>query len=493
MFAAALLLSQPLQAQTVRVRGYGEADVHSRIRAALASNARILTRDTTIAAGDTVRSDVLVLGSRLILEGAIVGDLIGVQANMYLRPPATVTGKVTNVAGGLYPSELATMGSVEDRALAPYRLVRSGDDYVVEGTVKLPAVRWLGGTRIPEYNRVDGLRVELGPRILLPPVAGLEPIITGSIGYATEREDVLGRAELMFRRGRSSLAGGWEENITLTNDEWIRSPTTNSLSVLWNGKDYRDYYEARRVYVEFRRVLERGTRVSEYWVRGQREDSRPLLPGDPFTILEPDSIRSNLLVDSLRLTSLMVGLDAEHDGALTVWNFSGWLEFAGKALDADRTFNAYNTFLKYAMKAIADHTLQVELDFRGPLPGTEDLPLQRWTFVGGSGTLYTFEVAEFRGDRLAFIETEYRIPFRRTLRAPIIGRPTLRLMHNIGMAWSRLDDRSFEQNVGVRLQFPLVFARVVTDPRHFTDDVKFTVGISTPTRGYPWEKPKRRD
>jgi len=55
------------------------------------------------------------------------------------------------------------------------------------------------------------------------------------------------------------------------------------------------------------------------------------------------------------------------------------------------------------MKAIANHTLEIEANFRGPLPGTETLPLQRWTFVGGSGTLYTFDIAEFRGDRLAFV------------------------------------------------------------------------------------------
>ena len=489
--AAALLFSSQLYGQNVRLRGYGEADVHSKIRAALASSPKLIVRDTTIAAGDTIRGNVMVLGSRLILEGTIQGDLIGVQANVYLRPPAEVTGEVTNVTGGLYPSELARVGRIHDRALAPYQLVRSGNDYVIEGTVKLPTLKWIGAAQMPEYNRVDGLRIELGPRIYLPPVAGLEPVLSGSVGYATEREDVLGRAQLMLRRGRSSLAGGWEENVTLTNDDWVRSTLKNSLSFIWNGKDYRDYYEARRVYVEFRRTLEVGDRTTEYWVRGQREDSRPLFAGDPFTIVEPDSVRFNLAVDTLRLSSLIVGGQSEWLGATTAWTVWGALEFAGKAFDADRTFNAFSTNIEYAMQAVANHTLHINADFRGPLPGTDDLPLQRWTFVGGSGTLYTFDVAEFRGDRLAFIETEYRIPFRRQVRLPVLGRPTLRLMHSIGMAWSRVDDRPFEQNIGLRLQFPLAFVRVIADPQHLKRDVKFAGGISTPTKRYPWEKPKR--
>ena len=61
-------------------------------------------------------------------------------------------------------------------------------------------------------------------------------------------------------------------------------------------------------------------------------------------------------------------------------------------------------------------------------------------------------------------------------------------MHNIGMAWSRDVHRDFEQNIGVRLQFPLVYARVVTDPRDIGDKVLFDVGVSFPSKAYPWEK-----
>jgi hypothetical protein len=487
-----LCAATSLAAQQVYVRGYGEADIDALVRAALAANPLILTRDTLITARDTVRRNIVVVKARFILEGTVQGDLTGLEANIYLRPNSHVTGQVLNVAGGLYPSELAKMGSVEDRPLAPYHVASSGADFTLEGKVKRPALRLVGGTQLPEYNRVDGLRVEVGPSILLPPTFGVEPIVSGSIGYATERKDFLGRAQLLLKRGRSSLAGGWEDDITLTNEAWIRSALKNSIAMLWNGKDYRNYYAADRTYLEFRRVLERGARTSQYWLRGQNELARSLAAGDPFVIWKPDSMRFNDPVANARITSFIAGARSQWLGTTSYLDISAHTELAGKTdIGGDYAFRAYQAFVEYAMKALANHTLHVTANFRGPLPGTDSLPQQRWTFVGGSNTLYTFRLNEFRGDRLAFVESEYRIPFAPQLRLPLLGQPTLRLMHNIGMAWSHDIHRRFEQNVGARLQFPFAYVRVVTNPRNISDKVKLDVGVSMPGKTYPWEKKPR--
>lgn len=480
----------PLHAQRVVTRGHGDADLDAILRAAINPNTLVVTRDTLITARDTVERDILVLKSRFILEGTIRGNLTGVEANMYVRPSGRVSGQVTNVAGGYYPSELAKVAAVEDRPLAPYHVVPGDDEWVIQGMVKRPALRPIGGVQLPEYNRVDGLRIEAGPAFLLPPFAGVEPTISGSIGYATEREEILGRAELKMKRGRSTLAFGWEDDVTATNEDWIRSQLKNSLSTIWNGKDYRDYYEADRTYLEFRRVLEKGRRTSEYWIRGQNELADGLLAGDPFVLFKPDSVRSNLFVPASRVTSAFVGAETEWSGLTSVWRISAALEFAAKVLKADLAYNAYAASALYAMQAIANHTLEIEANFRGPLPGTEELPLQRWTFIGGSGTLYTFDIAEFRGDRLAFVETEYTIPFAARLSMPILGQPKLKLMHNIGMAWSYQQDRSFEQNIGARIQFAVAYARVIANPDG--GDTEFSIGVSFPSRGYPWEKAPKR-
>lgn len=479
-------------AQRVMARGYGEADLDAVLRSMLSGQYTLVAEDRLIAHGDTLQGNVLVVRSRLIVEGTVLGNVVGVDANMYFRPSAVVNGSVTNIAGGFYPSELAQLRSVENRPLAPYHVRESEGMLIIEGTNARPALKLTGafGIQNPEYNRVDGVRVEWGPTLLLPPFLALEPSIFGSVGYATHRGDLITRAGIGLRRGRSNLVLGFVNNTSDTNDRWIRSDLKNSLSYFWNGKDYRDYYEVERYYLEFSRTLERGARETRVFVRAQHEDASPLVAGDPWTVLKVDTVRPNLAVLESTIASATLGVESEWEGLTSAWNVNGWIETAGGDLvDSDHAFNMYGLGVLYAMKAIANHTLEIEGNFRGPLPGTDQLPLQRWTHVGGSGTLYTFPIARFRGDRLVFVESEYTIPFSERLRLPILGLPRLRLMHNIGMAWTQAEDRRFEQNVGARIQFTMAHLRYVVDPR--TGDSKFSVGVSFPARSYPWEKQQR--
>jgi hypothetical protein len=479
-------------AQRVHVRGYGDADLDATLRAAVDNSPQVVVRDLTISRNDTIRGDLLIVQARFILEGTVIGDVVGIDANMYFRPGAVVTGRVTNVAGGFYPSEQARFGSVEDRPLAPYNVREDKGDIYIEGTNRRPALKLGGifGIQHPEYNRVDGVRAEFGPTLLLPPFGGVGPFISGSVGYATDRGDLILRASVGATRGRSTLQFGWEDNVTETNDRWVRNDLTNSLSFLWNGKDYRNYYEVQRWYGEFNRVIERGARTSSYWIRGQREDASPLAAGNPWTVFDEDSIRVNPLIPASTVTSLIVGAESEWLGTVSAWKAKGWIETAGSGLvDSDHSFNLYAIDARYAMKAIANHTLEIEGNFRGPLPGTEILPQQRWWQLGGSGTLYTFDAGEFRGDRLAFVETEYTIPFSERLKVPILGLPRLRLMHNIGMAWTNEIDRGLEQNIGARIDFGFARIRYVMNPDN--SDSKFSVGLTLPGRTYPWEKAQK--
>ena len=497
-FFFVFFLATPSFAQRVLTRGYGEADLDAVLRSALRGQHQVVVKDLLINKNDTVRGSIVVVKARFILEGTVIGDVVGVDANMYFRPGARVTGTVTNIAGGLYPSEQANLASVEDRPLAPYHVRQSGADLVIEGTNTRPALKLGGmfGVQNPEYNRVDGLRVEFGPALLLPPVGGVEPSIFASIGYATERGDLIKRAGLGFRRGRSIVTFGWEDDITLTNEQWIRSDLKNSLSYFWNGKDYRNYYAADRIYGEFSRTLERGSRTSRYFIRGQREEARSLVAGKSFSVLKADSIRSNPPINpDSRYISAIVGAESEWTGLTSAWQVSGALEAGAhtgeftESVQNTEDFRMFRVGALYAMKAVANHTLEIEGNFRGPLFGTDSLPRARWTFVGGSGTLYTYDIGEFRGDRLFFIESEYTIPFSQRLKLPFLGLPKLKLMHNIGMAWSNDVDRDFEQNIGARIQFAIAHLRYIMDPR--TSESKFSVGVSFPSKGYPWEKAQK--
>lgn len=477
-------------AQNVEVRGRGDAENDRFLERLVQSGEyELLARDTLLARNDTVHGAALVLGGTMRLEGVITGDLVIVDANVFVRPTARIMGDVRNLAGGLYYSELAAViGTIHSEPNAPYRVeARDDGDMVILGTTAESAVVLSGfrGIHIPTYDRVDGLTLSVGAGFLIPRIGDVEPIVRGRLDYRTERSEFTGGAELAAVRRRTEIAVG-VERTTMTNERWIRSDITNTISSFIQAKDRRDYYAADRGYFEVRRLLENGPRVTNAFVRAQVEDAEPLVARDPWSITG-EFRPGNIPVAESRITSAVLGATTTWTHPLHVLEVSALTEFAADLFDGDYSFNRYEIDASWAMAALANHTLTIEPHVQGPLPGTESLPFQRWSFVGGSGTLNTYDIAEFRGDRVAFVETQYSIPLPRRLRIRLLGRPNLDLLHMAGMAWAGGQSPGFEQNVGVRLRFNMLYLRAVTDPSHFSDAPELSVGVSFPRSAYPWQ------
>lgn len=490
LVTAVLLAAGGAEAQEVRRSGRGDPRLDARIDEILGdSSYRVLARDTVIGRTDTLRGPVLALDNRLIIEGTVIGTLAMIDANVYLRPTARVEGDLINIGSGLYRAELAVVtGRVTDHPLAPYHVEREGENFVIVGDIEFKLLR--PDILLPTATRVDGVMPRLGAILALPPAARFQVEVGVWGGYGLEhgnwKEALQGGAELRLRHGFNHLGIGVEET-TATQDAWIRSDIKNTLSFLYQGKDYRNYYEAERQYVMLARELIRQSHAAVLSVRAQREDAESLLKKSPWVLFKPDSFRTNPGIDAGIISSGILGLRGEWIGISAVAGYDGNLELGFQDVaGGDFDFAAYTASARWAMLALANHTLELEARFQGPI-GTDVLPHQRWGMLGGSGTLYTFGVGQFYGDRLAFLETEYNIPFPRRYRVPYLGTPAFELLHSIGMAWTHNQSRDFEQNVGVRLQFPFVFARFVINPAD-TQQSKFSVGVTTPKAAYPWQR-----
>jgi hypothetical protein len=489
---AAAMPAAPAAAQQVEVRGRGDIENDFFLRNLVQSgDYTLLARDTLLTATDTVHGTALVLRATVRLDGVVTGDLVIVDANVFLRPNARILGTVRNIAGGFYPSELAVVqGGVRGEPNAPYLVRREaeGARLVILGTTRPSTIVRPGlfGFAIPTYDRVDGLTLSYSSGVLLPRVERMEPILTGRVDYRSQRGAITGGVELLVPRGGTAVALG-AERTTLTNERWIRGDMDNTLSFFMTGKDLRDYYEADRVYAEVRRTLETGDRTTDAYVRGQVEDARTLRAGSPWTVTgtpRPD----NLPVDDGRISSITAGGSLEWTQPWHRVRIAALVEAAAAGvLGGDHGFSRYLVSADWAMAGFANHTLRVEPHFQGPLPGTGSLPRQRWSFVGGSGTLYTFDIAQFRGDRVAFVATQYSIPLD-PVRIRFLGTPDLDAIHLAGMAWTAGAARDFEQNVGLRLRFPLVNVRVMTNPAAWLDDLKVSFGVNLPRRAWPWER-----
>lgn len=476
-------------AQDVVLTGRGEASIDRRLELLLASGDYVLVANDTLIT-DSVPTTLLILDATVTLEGAVAGDLIAVDANVFVRPRASVHGDVVNIAGGIYPSALATVGgTIVDRPLATYTVRREPRRFVVEARSEEGGLKLGGfmGFDTPTYDRVDALGLTWGASYRLPIYRGFEPWLDGSIGYRSGRGALVGGGALRLVRGPTTISFGAEE-WTETNDRWIRGDLRNSLTYLFKERDYRNYYEAERLYAAIDRRFGVQDRSLTVGVRGQLEDASSLGAGDHWTIFDRD-VRVNPPIDDGRISSVTLRADGEWVGAYAQVEGALRVELAESVLGGDFSFGRVQSEGEWAMKALADHTLVMEWYLQGVLPGTSTLPRQRWTFVGGSGTLKTFDIARFRGDRVVFLETDYIIPLPDRWRIPILGTPDLQLEHAIGMAWTDGDDRDFEQNVGVRLQFFVLYLRVVTDPGDPIDDIELDVGLAWPFGGtYPWRR-----
>lgn len=489
---ATLVAAADVGAQQLPVVTEGTSDVavDLRLDRLLAADPVIVTSDTTVGRGDTVRASILVLDATIVLEGVIVGDLVLVDAGAFVRPGAVIHGDLVNIAGGLYRSEISTVaGTILDLPTASYRVVREPERIVIEatGTPSRLELDGLMGLQPPTYDRVNGLTAVWGARYRLPRLGDVTPSIHAEVGWHTQRGDpaygLSGRIRWLAMALEAGFDRGWA-----TADDWIRGDLTNSLAYAWDGDDNRDYHDAERRWAEVRREFG-DTEKRLYAVlglRGQVEDAASLRAGEPWHLL-PGDVRDNPSIDDGRTTSLLTSLDVAWRGLQT--DFDGRVEYqaAREWLDGDFAFDRLELRGDWAMHAMADHTLEIDFLLRHPIGGGV-MPRQQWSFVGGSGTLQTVDFARYRGDRVVFVDTKYIIPLPERLALPFIGAPDLRIIHTAGMAWIEGEDRGLRHEVGLRVQFFGPFIRYMVDPTDL-DNRDFDVGVSWPfSRSYPWQQ-----
>lgn len=483
-------VAEEAAADTVVRVGRGDPELDRRIDALLETGGYLLiTNDTLIGPDDTVKGTLLVLGSTLILEGRVTGDLVEVAANVFIRPRARVDGDLVNIGGGLYPSSLATVGGATiNRPLAPYRVEREGGVWRIEGVRKVDHFVLDGflGFHIPTYQRVDALGIRWGASYLSGPDPDRRTRLHGWVGYMTGRGALEGGAELSRRQGATTLSIGAAEE-TATNDRWNRGDLRNSFSFLQDGDDYRNYYLTRRAWVRAARSFGRGPRSLEVALRGQLESDRSMKTVSAWTLVGGSRSRPNPPIDEGEIAGVALSADGGWIGERFAWEGFLTFETAGRILGGDYDFNRMALFGDIGLDAFRDHALFVKWYFQGPVLGSSGLPRQRWSILGGNGVLSAYDIGEFRGDRVAFAEARYVIPLPERWSIPILGRPYLELAHAAGSAWIEGEDSDLAQSIEARLRFSFIYIYLAADPADPSDQSKFSVGLSWPFGDrFPW-------
>jgi hypothetical protein len=250
--------------------------------------------------------------------------------------------------------------------------------------------------------------------------------------------------------------------LTRTNDAWIRNDITNTVTAGVLGRDYRDYYDADRASVFVTRPFGKPIISGESWlgprVGLQVERARSLETADDLPSLVGSGLRrENPPVLEGTIVSGIVGSTLRWRGRTVQLDGYGQVEqgFGDASFTQAMVWADFYT-LTYRLQSL-------RVFARAMLPIASHAPPQRFGILGGPGTLPTTPISQFRGDHLVYVTSEYVIPLPRKLAVPLLGEPSVELIHQTGAAWTG-DVPPFIQNVGGGIRFFLARVGVMVNP-----------------------------
>jgi hypothetical protein len=465
----------PLGAQ-VEVVAPNDVPSAALLRDALSAPRRVLVVDSgrtaSLTRSESYRQTIVIIGGNATVASVVRGDVIVVGGDLFVHPGASVDGQAIAIGGAVYPSALVRIAkgtrSFRDQT---YDLQSDGNKLTLTyraisveraSGIQLPLLR---GLRIPTYDRVDGLSLSWGPLFHPRDSLEIEPLVT----LRTNLGDVDASLHTVLGLGRQRqlrLALGRE---TATNERWIRGDILNSLTTFLAGDDVRNYYrrDAASLTMSRERRIRRveltltgGVATERDWSVGPTDSSR----SSPWSIVDRHEIdgmlRPNPRIERGRISSVLARAQIRWrlDDVMITADLAEELPWQAprSARFAQTTSNieiAFPTFGSQRL-TISGHTM---------FTAGDSTPRQRWSYLGGPGTLSVFEAALlFGGDEVLFVESRYEIPFER-VRLPLVGSPTLVLRHLVGSAGVH-ELPAFTQNAGARLVVGFARVEYLVDP-----------------------------
>lgn len=263
--AACVLVSHSLSAQDARGRRVGSVPRDVAREAATIFNAPSTKRvrgDYTLAATDSVRGDVAVLGGRAKIDGTITGQLVVVNGDAMIAGSGRIDGSLTVIGGTFESPDRPQIGGDIRVWSARLRYHEDADTLVADVDRELFTrwARWqrddpdgtesqLFLTTAHTYNRVEGLPVYLGPRLRVhngdtraeAELFGIFRTGTG-IDWTPQNRGYRLRGEI--RQGRKSgfLVGARVYDEVDAVEHWQLRDSEVGLASFLFTRDYRDYF-----------------------------------------------------------------------------------------------------------------------------------------------------------------------------------------------------------------------------------------------------------
>jgi hypothetical protein len=428
----------------------------------------------------TYRQSVVILGRDAALLGAVHGDVVVIGGNIFIRPGAAVTGRVIAIGGGVYESSVAIVeGGVVSYRDFTYEIAPTSNGFTlryrsfIDTSIPVFSLPGLYGIRVPAYDRSNGVSLPFAPRISLnADQVVIEPRVT----YRSQLGEYDPSADVDARVAQNTHVRGFVGRGTFTNEGWIWHDLINSASTLLGGDDARNYYRGTRATAALSRRWEWRSSSVEPFVGGLWESTRNVRPdtganGGPWSFFgrhdRDDMLRPNPRIDEGTIRSLLVGtrLDwADDQGMRARLQIGGeWGKLSPIVPVADSIAETFaQTTVDGALSFPTFGAQSLRFEAHALITFTNGAPRQRWSYVGGAGSLPTINLLSRGGDQLLFLDGRYNVPLERW-KFPIVGSPVVSLREILaGADVGRFP--SLAQATGLRLALSVLYAEFLVDP-----------------------------
>jgi hypothetical protein len=484
---AACAASAPAQDSSYTLRAPGNTPAEMIVHDAL-SRRHIVRHEqfnTRLFRDSVFDTTVVIVSSDATVASTVHGDVLVIDGDLFLQPGARIDGSAIAIGGGVYDSQQAHVGgeklSFRDAHFDTVRTSR-GVELVYRppqpavDTARVVSLPLLFGLRVPTYDRVNGLALPFGPRLT---IGGGRVVVDPTVTYRSN----LGAYDLAATL-RADIGSGWSATAfggktTLTNDEWIQTDLANSLSTIGVGNDYRNYWRAARYEARVAHGWELPDGDVSVWGGGRTEDDWSVHGGGPWSLFgRSDTLhmqRSNPAVERGRLSSALAGARASWRSATIEADARAEVEVVLDAPNGARftqtTVDAHTAFPTFVSKL---GTQSFEFRTHLVLTAGDSAPPQRFAYIGGTGTLPTFDILSRGGDQVVFLEGLYNFPIE-TLHVPYLGTPIITLREMFGATGiSHLG--SYDNNLGLRLTLGIFRGEFFVNPEN--GDHSLALGLS---------------
>lgn len=420
------------------------------------------TERLEIDEGRIIEGDVAVLNGPVIIAGQVRGRVLAINCDVVLRPSARIDGDLLVVGGEVEGRHAAYVGGEIRIYRQTLQYTRTGDRIEPTRTVVSEETGWWqrwdrpqarSGSRLfiataGAYNRVEGLPVNLGPRVSHTDTWGSARLDAFAV-LRTETsfsgaEDDIGhdiRTELRIGRRGGLLLNGRAFNVVEPTETWQLSDLEAGLSAFVMRRDYRDYWQRHGGEIGAGLFVGRDANVSvtygnERWMSRSTETPWTLMRQGASWRPNPqfDQGRVHLLTSALRIDTRndrdhpwagwYVFADLEH-GFARISEYAPRSEPIGRPSPTSQYARGFLDLRRYN-RVSPDAQLNLRLVTGGWLNG-DPLPLQRRFSVDGPGALpgYDFRSTSSLGaltctssafvpgtpgqcDRMALAQVEYR-------------------------------------------------------------------------------------